>query len=429
MYIRPVQKVVVFGPGPQFKGGISNFTVSLCKALEKQGNEVHLVSWTQQYPAIIPRDFIDRNSRTNLLEGSKIKVHYITNYNNPFSWYKTANLIAKIAPQKVIFQWAIAIQGLTMGVIAKSVKRKLPNCEIIFDVHNVVQKETGELDKMLTRFALKKADTYIMHGQITIEEFGAFMPEVKFMVSTDGSRSKELKTILRLFHPIYDIFVPDPNFDVEHERKKEKLGTTVFLFFGFIRKYKGLHYTIEAFSRIAQKYPDASLIIAGESFWDTVDKKKWHVKLKSAIFKMLKSIFIKSNDQEKDYRPLELIEKFGIQDRVLVANRFIANEEVHRFFQLSDVVVNYYEYATPSGVESIAYNFNKPILATRVGHFAHAILDGKNGYLAEAADISSMANTMERFILNPIPASEVEVFKKQLSWEEYARTINSSKLL
>jgi glycosyltransferase involved in cell wall biosynthesis len=283
MYIRPVQKVVVFGPGPQFKGGISNFTVSLCKALEKQGNEVHLVSWTQQYPAIIPRDFIDRNSRTNLLEGSKITVHYITNYNNPFSWYKTANLIAKIAPQKVIFQWAIAIQGLPMGVIAQCVKRKLPHCEIIFDVHNVVQKETGELDKMLTRFALKKADTYIMHGQITIEEFGAFMPEVKFMVSTDGSRSKELKTILRLFHPIYDIFVPDPNFNVEQERKKEKLGTSVFLFFGFIRKYKGLHDTIEAFSRIAEKYPNASLIIAGESFWDTVDKKKWHVKLKKLL--------------------------------------------------------------------------------------------------------------------------------------------------
>jgi glycosyltransferase involved in cell wall biosynthesis len=200
----------------------------------------------------------------------------------------------------------------------------------------------------------------------------------------------------------------------------------VFLFFGFIRKYKGLHYTIEAFSRIAQKYPYASLIIAGESFWDTVDKKNWHVKLKSAIFKMLKSIFIKSNDQEKDYRPLELIEKFGIQDRVLIANRFIANEEVHRFFQLSDVVVNYYEYATPSGVESIAYNFNKPILATRVGHFAHAILDGKNGYLAEPADISSMAITMEKFINQPISEEIVAGFKKNLSWEKYVESIRGN---
>ncbi len=421
-----MQKVVVFGPGPQFKGGISNFTVSLCKALEKQGNEVHLVSWTQQYPAIIPRDFIDRNSRTNLLEGSKIQVHYITNYNNPISWFKTANLIAKIAPKKVIFQWAIAIQGLPMGVIAQSVKRKLPKCEIIFDVHNVVQKETGELDKMLTRFALKKADTFIMHGQITIDEFSAFMPEVQFAVSTDGARSKEMKTILRLFHPIYDIFAPDEHFNIKLERKKEKLGTTVFLFFGFIRKYKGLHYTIEAFSRIAEKYPDASLIIAGESFWDTVDKKKWHVKLKSAIFKMLKSIFIKSNDQENDYRPLELIEKFGIQNRVLVANRFIANEEVYRFFQLSDVVVNYYEYATPSGVESIAYNFNKPILATRVGHFANAIEDGKNGYLAEADNIESMTAAMERFIHQPILEENVAAFKKNLSWEKYVESIKEN---
>ena len=30
-----MKKVVVFGPGPQFKGGIANYTTSLAKALEK----------------------------------------------------------------------------------------------------------------------------------------------------------------------------------------------------------------------------------------------------------------------------------------------------------------------------------------------------------------------------------------------------------
>jgi len=58
--------IVCFGPGPLFKGGIANYNTSLAKAFDKRGNnEVHIVSWTQQYPAIIPRDFIDKSSRQN----------------------------------------------------------------------------------------------------------------------------------------------------------------------------------------------------------------------------------------------------------------------------------------------------------------------------------------------------------------------------
>jgi glycosyltransferase involved in cell wall biosynthesis len=201
------------------------------------------------------------------------------------------------------------------------------------------------------------------------------------------------------------------------------LGKIVFLFFGFIRKYKGLHYAIESFAKIANQHPDATLLIVGESFWDTVDKKNWMVRIKSTLFRLLKSIFIRSKDQEKNYRPLELIKQLGLENRVVVVNRFVPNEEVNRYFQLSDAVVNFYEYATPSGVESIAYNFQKPILATRVGHFAHAIHDGENGYLAEAANITSMASTLVQFIEHPIPAENVKRIADKLSWSNYARVI------
>ena len=73
---------MAFGPGPHFKGGISNYNTSLAKALERHGGtEVHIVSWTQQYPAIIPRDYIDRKSKDDLLEGTRVRVHYLLNYN------------------------------------------------------------------------------------------------------------------------------------------------------------------------------------------------------------------------------------------------------------------------------------------------------------------------------------------------------------
>mgnify|MGYP003959027489 FL=1 len=104
------KRIVCFGPGPMFKGGIANYNTSLAKAFDKiENTEVHIVSWTQQYPAIIPRDFIDRKSKVDQLEGTNINVHYITNYNNPLSWKATVKLIKSLNPDKVIFQWAIAI--------------------------------------------------------------------------------------------------------------------------------------------------------------------------------------------------------------------------------------------------------------------------------------------------------------------------------
>ncbi|MDL5046679.1 glycosyltransferase [Oscillatoria amoena NRMC-F 0135] len=134
-------------------------------------------------------------------------------------------------------------------------------------------------------------------------------------------------------------------------------------------------------------------------------------------------MFLKNSDNEQDYRPIDLVEQLNLQDKVTVVNRFVPNEEVNKYWQVSDVVLLYYLTATPSGVESLSYNFNVPVLATKVGHFPETIKDGYNGYLAEANDIDSMAAQMERFIDNPIPRQNIAETAKVLSWENYAKAI------
>ena len=59
--------VVCFGPGPKFKGGIAQYNTALARSLKDEGAQVTIVSWTQQYPAIIPRQFVDRASRSGFL--------------------------------------------------------------------------------------------------------------------------------------------------------------------------------------------------------------------------------------------------------------------------------------------------------------------------------------------------------------------------
>ncbi len=419
-----MKKVVTFGPGPKFKGGIANYNTSLSRALDKlPDTEVHIVSWTQQYPAIIPRDFIDRKSKTDLLEGTNIKVHYITNYNKPGTWKKTYKLIKAIDPDMIIFQWSIAVQGLPLGKIARMI-RKNTGIEVIFDLHFVVQKEGSSLDTRFTKYGIKPAHSYIVHSYKTADELKALFPGQAFNIVQEGRNNQHNgKSVIKLYHPVYDMFTPDPTFDVQQQKEALGLKKHVFLFFGFIRKYKGLHNAIRAFAKAAEKRDDISLLIVGESFWQTLDTKKISTRIKNAVFGIAKSIFLKKQDDERNYRPLELIDELNIKNKTAVVNDFVPNEDVHKYFQVSDCILLYYLTATPSGVESMAYNFKLPMLATAVGHFPETVKDGYNGYLAEANNISSMAEAMLKAIDKPIPSKNVEETSKDMSWTNYANAV------
>ncbi|MBO6525007.1 MAG: glycosyltransferase [Balneolaceae bacterium] len=416
--------IVCFGPGPKFKGGISNYNTSLAKTLDKNPeNEVHIVSWTNQYPSIIPREFVDKSSRSDFLEGTRIQVKYITNYNNPASWRQTAKYINSLNPDKVIFQWAISIQGIPMGSIAKWLK-KYSEAEIIFDLHFVVQKEGSTIDERLTKKGIQHAETYIAHAYKTVDELKALYPGRSFFVNEDGTRSEnDSTTVVKLFHPVYDLYQPDPDFDIEAFKKKLGLRQNVFLFFGFIRKYKGLHNAIRAFKKVAAQRDDVTFLICGEEFWATLDTSKLSTKIKRSLFSIAQKLFLKNKESEQDYRPLQLVKELDLEESIVVKNEFIPNEDVHKYFQIADCSVLYYLTATPSGVESLTYNFELPILATNVGHFPETIKDGFNGYLAEAENIDSMAKQMLRFLDSPLPGENVRKSASKMSWDNYVSAI------
>jgi glycosyltransferase involved in cell wall biosynthesis len=402
---------------------MATYTASLARAMAAEGVETHLVSWTQQYPAIIPRDFIDRASRQSALEGAPVQVHYITNYNNPFTWAATVRLIKGLRPDVVVIQWSIALQGLPLGWIARKLRRA--GIEVVFDLHFVIQKEHSALDKAFSRYGLAGASSFIVHARKTYDELCSLFPKKKFYLTEKGDRAKNNSiTVIKLYHPIYDLYQPDPNFDLEAEKSKLNLKKHVFLFFGFIRQYKGLHHVLPAFATLARERDDVSLLVVGESFWKTLDQSKLSTRIKSALFGLAKRILVRGNSSgEQDYNPLALIDELGIADRVTVVNEYVPNEAVPRYFQVSDAIVLFYEYATPSGVESISYNFHLPVLATRVGHFPETIQDGFNGYLAEPDDVASMTEAFRRQLAQPIPSEHVAQTAQHLSWANYAKAI------
>ena len=415
--------IVCFGPGPRFKGGMQNYNTSLALALDKEErNNVHIVSWTQQYPAIIPREFVDKSSTTDLLQGSRVKVTYLTNYNNPFSWKETSDYIISLKPEMVTFQWSIALQGLPLAFIAKRLRKA--GIHVVFDIHFVIQKEHSSIDKFLTKYALNHASSFVVHALHTFEELKMVFPERSFgLVDSLDITNNSVTQVAKLYHPIYDLYKPIPNFNLEEEKAKLGLKKHVFLYFGFIRRYKGLDMAIQAFAELCKERDDVSFLICGESFWKTLDDSKWSTKVKQTLFGWAKKIVLRKSDDEREDNPLEWIEKLGIEDKCVVFNRFISNEELPKFFQVSDAAVLFYRTATPSGIESLSYNFKMPILATKVGHFPETIVDGFNGYLAEAEDIESMKNQMLRLVESPIDRANVAKATENMSWTNYAKAI------
>ena len=183
---------------------------------------------------------------------------------------------------------------------------------------------------------------------------------------------------------------------------------------------------IEAFSEVVKSRDDVSFLICGEEFWATLDPKKWTTKIKNVFFSGLKKILLSKDSDERNYRPLERIKALGIEDRTVVINTFIPNEDVHKYFQVADSSILFYETATPSGVESLTYNFELPILATDVGHFPETVKDGYNGYLAKADNTQSMAQIMLKSIDQPIERKHVRKAAEKMSWKNYIQAILSN---
>jgi glycosyltransferase involved in cell wall biosynthesis len=357
------------------------------------------------------------------LENNGVTVHYTMNYNRFPTWQKTLETIVELNPDFVVFQWSNPIQAFPISYLIRQIKSNT-TIRVITDLHFVSRREYAKTVKWLTYYAIKYSDAYVVHSYKTACEIKELFPITNFdlIEGSDNVADNTDKPILKLYHPIYDMYTLDPDFDVAAQKQQFHLRQYVFLFFGFIAKYKGLHHAIAAFAELAKTRDDVSMLIVGESSWQTPRNRK-RDRLKRLFSRQLRAQFVSRREDELHYHPLELIDQLDIRDKVTVVNEFVPNEDVHKYFQVSDAIVLFYDTATASGVESIACNFNIPIVATRVGHFPETVKESVTGFLANPDDIASMTEAMLNIIEQPITTENIEAAYKSMSWENYARSV------
>jgi glycosyltransferase involved in cell wall biosynthesis len=197
-------------------------------------------------------------------------------------------------------------------------------------------------------------------------------------------------------HPLYDNFGEIVSKAEAREKLKINKEELIILFFGFIRKYKGLDMLIEAMSILKNIKPQTlnlKLLIAGEFY-----------------------------DDEKFYQ--QQIDKLGIRDNLILRTGFIPDNEVKYYLCAADAVIQPYRNATQSGVTPLAYHFEKPMIVTNVGGLPALVPDKKCGLVAEPTP-GSIANAITEMFEKGtdyyLPFVKEE--KKKLSWAVLVKEI------
>ena len=373
-------KIALIGSTYPFRGGISHYTTLFYSHLQEK-HQVQFYTFSRPYPKLLyPGNASPDQSTMRFSNKNTIS---IIDWANPLSWIKTGLLIIRWSPQIIIFPWWMWGWAIPFWVITKiaTLRNKI---KILFICHNVIEHESALWKSVLTKFALSVGDSYIVHSQSDYKNLKKIFPSAKVTIN---------------FHPTYEIFNQE---SISKEEAKIKLRINskfkkTMLFFGVVRSYKGLSYLIEAMPQIIAELPDLCLIIAGE-FWE----------------------------EEDSY--LKQIKELHIENVVKVINKYVPNEEVGVYFSAADVVVLPYVSGTGSGIVQIAYGFDKPVIATKVGCLPEVVDHGRTGYLVEPMNAQAIADAVVSFYENDMEevfARNIAIEREKFSWARMVQTIES----
>lgn len=354
--------IVIIGPANPYRGGIALFNERLAKAFQENSHTVEIVTFKLQYPSIL---FPGKTQFSDDLPPSNLKIKSFINSINPFNWIKVGLRLKKQQPDLVIFSYWMPFMAPCFGKIASIIKKNKTS-KIIGLIHNIIPHEKRIGDHFLTNFFTKRIDGFIV-------------------LSSDVE--KDLKTftnnpIIKTPHPLYDNF-GEAKSKIEAKKSLQlNPDFNYILFFGIIRKYKGLDILLNAFADSRLRNKKLKLLIAGEFY-----------------------------ENETEY--LQIIKDNNLNENVIITKTFIPNSEVVNYFCAADIVVQPYRHATQSGVTQIAYHFNKPMLVTDVGGLKEMVPHQVVGYVTQP-NAKAVADAINDFYTN----GKEELFIKGIQQEK-----------
>jgi glycosyltransferase involved in cell wall biosynthesis len=356
-------RITLVGPAYPLRGGIAHHVYWLKRELSSRNHEVQVISFRSLYPRLLfPGTTVFDASRLKLDAGGAAILDSL----NPLTWLKAARAIKSFAPDAVVIQWWNPFFAPSMGTLARLLKRARLRC--IMECHNVLPHERRAIDAPLLKYALSPADYLITHSTGDKKDAMEIAPGKAVEVAP-------LPTIE----------------DFSGGASARRDGRTI-LFFGIVRKYKGLDVLLRAMPRALSEV-DCRLIVVGE-FYEPVEKYN------------------------------RLIGELGLERSVTIENRYVANEEVPALFAAADVLVLPYLSATQSGVARIALANSLPIIASRTGGLSEVVIEKVNGLLFAPGDADALAECIIEYFKNGLGSAFAANLKSSLAAGEEPSVIS-----
>lgn len=338
-------KVIIIGPAHPLRGGLATFNHRLAKEFIEMGHNCSIWSFSLQYPSFL---FPGKTQYSDEPAPEGIPIQTKINSVNPLNWLTVGNQIKNEKPDIIVVRYWLPFMGPALGTILRQV-RKNKHTKIICVADNVIPHEKRAGDEAFTKYFVKACDGFITMSEKVMNDLRKYTQKPARLVQ----------------HPLYDNFGDI----ISKEEARKYLGISneekIILFFGFIRKYKGLDLLLRAIPNLKLLIPNFKLLIAGEFYED-----------------------------EKPYQ--DLIDESGIRNDLILKTQFISDSEVKYYLCAADVLVQPYKNATQSGVTPLAYYFEKPMVVTNVGGLPDLVPHEKCGLVTEP-NPDSIAAGIERY--------------------------------
>ena len=367
------KKLIVIGPAWPLRGGLASFDERLAREFIGMGYDTTIYTFSLQYPEFL---FPGTTQYSTEPAPTDLSIKVCINSVNPLNWLQIGNELKKIAPDLIIVRYWLPLMGPCLGTILRKVKKNRKT-KIICIADNIIPHEHRPGDTPFTKYFVKPIDAFVTMSEKVKSDLLLF----------------STKPAKRIVHPLYDNFGEGLSKQAAREKLNLPEKEKIILFFGFIRKYKGLDLLLEAMNDSRIRKAGIKLLVAGEFY-----------------------------DSRTEYDAI--IDRLDLSSQLILRTDFIADSEVRYYLSAVDFVIQPYKNATQSGVTPLAYHFEKPMLITNVGGLPDLVPDGKVGVITEpdpesiASGILRLYELGENFFL---PHLREE--KKKYSWQKLADTI------
>lgn len=353
-----------------YRGGISQFNACLFEELGKT-HDVRAFNFSRQYPDFL---FPGRTQKvTGDDEAVPVRSTSVLDTADPFSYPRTVRAIRKWKPDLLIVRYWMSWFAPSLGYVCRRMRR---SCTVVGILDNVVPHEPHFFDAPLTKFFLSGCNGFItLCGE----------------VSKDLLKLKKDARFEVMQHPLYSHFGKKMPREEAERRLNLEHGKKNLLFFGLIREYKGLDILLEAFAGLDESY---QLIIAGEPYGDFGKYQK-------------------------------IIDRIpGGERRIAMALHYVRDSEVSLYFSAADLTVLPYRSATQSGISSVSYHFEVPMVVTAVGGLKETIGERGTGLVAAEVTPDAIRTEILRYFAEPALREKfvenIRREKERLSWSGFA---------